>query len=60
MEVTPSNSLMVTSPAYTCGYRMHPSDARAFLKSDQIRSMQAEQLRNGIADASTSAVFSER
>jgi hypothetical protein len=36
------------------------SDARAFFKSDPIRSMQAEQLRNGIADASTSAVFSER
>jgi hypothetical protein len=26
----------------------------------RIRSMQAEQLRNGIADASTSGVFSER
>jgi hypothetical protein len=31
-----------------------------FLKSDQIRSMQAGKLRNGIADASTSAVFSDR
>jgi hypothetical protein len=27
---------------------------------NQISSMQAEQLGNGIADASTSAVFSER
>jgi hypothetical protein len=27
---------------------------------NQIRSVQAEQLRNDIADASTSAVFSER